>query len=85
MIAIINRAVEDAHAILSRLIGRKRSMYSAYNPYAIAHVERELEALKNELKHEWFGEICKYAGIHQDTVLRHIKKLEERAFKKHGS
>jgi predicted ArsR family transcriptional regulator len=85
MIAIIARAVEDAVQITDRLKGRRRSIYAAYNPEAVKHTRRELEQLKSELRHEWFGEICKYAGIHQDIVLRHINKLEERALAKHGS
>lgn len=92
MVAIIDRAVHDAASIIRLMRPRAKrssnfasSVYAQYNPQAISHANRSLEALKTELKHPWFGEICRYVGIHQDRVLRHIKKLEERAMTKHGS
>jgi len=91
MTAIIDRAVQDAKGIIRLMQGPGRrgnfssSVYAQYNPQALSHASRSLEALKVELRHPWFGEICRYVGLHQDTVLRHIKKLEERALKKHGS
>lgn len=85
MVAIIDRAVHDARSIIRLMRGPNRSLYAQHNPLAAAHAGRALDALKTELKHPWFGEICRYVGLHQDTVLRHIKKLEERALNKHGS
>lgn len=84
MVAIISRAVEDAKSIIARCYGRKQSVYAKYMPAAVNYSERELKALKSEITHQWFGEICRYCGIHQDLVLRKITKLEERAKEKHA-
>ena len=78
MIAIVSRAVEDAKSLVHRtyIYGREPK----FNPWA----QEELEALKSHIQHDWFGEICSYAGLHQDRVLSLITKIEERAKHKHA-
>ncbi len=84
MIAIIARTVGDAWTIIQRAYVRRMIHYGKEIEPKKNLALRDLEELRSHVRHSWFGEICRYAGIHQDLVLRKIEKLEERAKRKHA-
>lgn len=88
MHAIVERALVDAHSLVERKYSQKRVTFYCGNkidPDKPLKAVQDLEELINHLKHEWFGQICEYAGLHQDKVLKAVSQMEERARRKYGS
>jgi len=84
MWAIIERTMIDAEAFVNRIYARRVSLYADNGHSRYDNTMRNLGELKSHIRHWWFGEICNHAGIHRDWILKHIKKLEERAAERYG-
>lgn len=84
MLAIVERTLLDARAIVARTYSNKTRIQDFgdiiynYNP------SRDLEQLKYHIKDEWFQSVCEFAGLHYTQVLRQIKHMEERAAEKYA-
>jgi hypothetical protein len=82
MAAVVAQAITDAEEIISRAYSKKDGPLTAGASKRRNYAFWELANLKSQMRAYWFSEVCFYAGVHRDDVMRHIETLEERAKEK---
>lgn len=64
--AVVRQTIEDL---------KMECAYLNNGPMARRQAERNIRQIMYAVEHKWFDEICSWAGIHRDHVLRFCTEL----------